>query len=674
MPIVKMPDGQLVDMPDNPTQEQLSALSQIQSTSAEAAPSGMSESLKVLDKIVRGGVLAIPNLIKGLTGAVIKQQEDIDANGNLLEKALSLSAPGGIWLRAVNATPGAKELRAGMDKLMTPSEPETEVGKAIGNVGEAIVGTFVGPGGFAKPLQSLAIGAGSGVGSEVAGRLTDDNPIARIAGALTGGSIPAIASAVKPNAEKLIRQATEFVPKIDWKNAAMMKAFADDKELPNLSSQFLGSGSTLDDLMAVVASHPSIRPKLLARLETAPEKVRQALEAWKNENLPVSTSDTRMVMDDLQGAMAGKEREILNKANKAYTDALPPGTSEDVYTPDQVRAISKMLQARADDPAFHGPLAGGPFLTGIAKEIEDTIKSSSILDAAGEAMEQPVPKGYINNLLKSLNTRAEKEGFKGLPEADVKAIVKEATPEFAAAREAKAGVMRDELGPFQKSLAGQISQMGGGVRPDKLTAKDTALSWVFSRKAAQPEALRELDAQMGHEVTGELLREYITHSINSAVKMTAKGGNMQQPFEIVREMAGTPAQAENLKTMLGLAAKAEGLNESAVQNGFFKLMKTMESYGDLKIPSGVDKASLEQMAGNNAFGYLVAPQSRLGRSLWLKKTDKTFRRIADIVMSPNGLEHLQAIASSRNPSVLGRYVQSLLTEVNKIESDEQETN
>ena len=61
MPVVKMPDGQLVEMPDNPTPEQQAALRSILAKGASApasAPAKVESSLllesgRVLDKSVR---------------------------------------------------------------------------------------------------------------------------------------------------------------------------------------------------------------------------------------------------------------------------------------------------------------------------------------------------------------------------------------------------------------------------------------------------------------------------------------------------------------------------------------------------------------------------------------------------------------------------------------------
>jgi len=72
MPVVKMPDGALVDMPDNPTPEQRAALRAILSkgaTAPVAAPKekssggGLGETARVVGKSLYGGLTSLPRFV-----------------------------------------------------------------------------------------------------------------------------------------------------------------------------------------------------------------------------------------------------------------------------------------------------------------------------------------------------------------------------------------------------------------------------------------------------------------------------------------------------------------------------------------------------------------------------------------------------------------------------------
>lgn len=543
----------------------------------------------------------------------------------------------------------------------------TEFGKKHGlenRFGRAVTETVGGgvAGGLPATGRNVATLAGAGAGSELAADAFGDNPISRVAGAMLGGSVPAIVNAHKPNAERLLKQATEQIPEPAWRRAKAAESTLNEAGIPHLKSQLLGEGSTLPDLVAVASQHPSVRPRLVTSVEKAPERSRQAFERWGQQNLPIGVDETRSVFGDVQGAAQQRINDLRTSANAKYKAAMPPGVQTDTYTPAQVRQLAETLRQQAQDPAKFGPLtAGGQFMTRLADDVEGIVKSSSILGPNGLPLERNVPKGFVNNLLKDLNTRAEKEGYKGLSMDEVKAAVKAATPEFEAAREAKTAAMTGVVNPAQRGLLGQLAGMGGGVRPDKTTASARAIDIVFPKDQRQPDAIVELGKQFGGERVGEILREHLARSMEQSVKLTAEAGKMQQPFNFVQAVAGTNAQRQNVEAALMVTSEAMGANPAAVRNGFYKLMRAMETTKDLKLPASVDRATLQQQAGLNVPGLLVAPQSRLGRVLWERATEKTFKQIADVVMSPEGLKELERIAKTPGHSAANAYARSLIS-------------
>lgn len=609
--------------------------------------------------------------------AKFTEMREAAKTGGLWEKAKYAGGLlGSAVLRGATATPalaaaaGLSEPRPGgtapsaplQDSAQLGYKPQTTAERYVAAPLETAVAAVAGPGGFTAPVRNAVIGTSSGLGAEGAASMFGDNAVSRIAGALLGGFTPAVAGRFAPNSQQLLKQATSHIPEQDWRRAKALEQTLSAGDIPHLKSQILGDKSTLADLVAVASTHPSVRPKLMAATENASEQSRKAFELWKNSNLPVAVDETKSVLSDVQSTATGKIASLKGQANAAYTKALPVGVSAATYTPAEVRKLVETLRVVAADPSKFGPLSsGGRFIGSLADDIEGSLQASKILGPNGKPLEVGVKKGYINNLLKDLNTRAEKEGYKGLSMDEVKVAIKGATPEFEAARAAKTTVMQTTVNPAQQGLMGQLAQMGGGVRPDRFTAKEGAINLVFPKDIRQPEAIVKLGKDLGGDGVGELLREHLGRSMERAVKLSTEAGKSQQPFDFVREIAGTNAQRQNLEAALKVTSESLGANPAAVRNGFYKLMRAFESTKDLKLPASVDRAVLQQQAGLNAPGLLVAPQSRLGRVLWERATEKTFNQIADIVMSPDGLKKLEEIAKSTKPAVAEAYARSVLS-------------
>lgn len=645
MPIVTMPDGKLVDMPEKLSPEQAAALTKL--LPGAEKPSFLGEAAKIADQTVRGGLTALPRAAAGAESFILKALRGLGSKDESVpvKDRSALQLAGDVISRTVPE--GLAGLLDKASSAMEPTKPSTEPGKFIGNVGESIIGTMTG-GGPAK-LNAL-IGAGAGIGSEVSARTLGDNAVTRTLGGVIGGGVPALASKVIPNSEKLLRQAVSQVPPQDWRRAAAVEKTLNTEGISHLKSQLLGDKSTLSDLVAVASTHPSVRPSLIAAVENSPEQARNAFKVWESGNMPISVDDTRSVLSNIQDTAASRISALKGQANDAFTAAMPPGTSAAPISLDTVANGAKTLRTLASDPNYFGRLSdGGVFLKGLAGRLETAAKG-----------ETPLTVGEVNNLLKTLNTTAEKEGYKGVAVQSAKGVLKDMTPEFTQARQAKYAFMTQHVNPAEKGLTGQLAQMGGGVRPDRFTAKTTALNMVFPADVRQPDAIKELGKQIGGEGVGELLREHLSRSMEKAVRLTGEAGRMQQPFDFVKAIAGTNAQRQNLEAALSTTAEAMGANPTAVRNGFYKLMRAFETTKDLKLPATVDRAVLQQQAGLNLPGLVVAPQSRLGRMLWEKATEKTFKQIADTVMSPEGLKQLELIAKTPGTSPASAYARAIL--------------
>ena len=574
----------------------------------------------------------------------------------------------GLWKPGASGIPLPQPL-APLEAVATlGTQPETPGEKYLASGVEGVTAALTSPGPGGAFLKTLT-GAGSGVGGEAAAQVTgSDNPLIRIVGALLGGAAPTAIGKVVPNAEKLVRDATSQVSDLDFAKAKSMSGTLQEHNVPFLWSQLLGKSSTLDDVVADAAANPRVRPSILNRVERVSPRSKAALERWQTETLPPAVNSTRETLGDVQ-EIAGKSiRSLEGQANKAFTAALPSGGA---YEADYVREVAKRLREAADDPNYFAKdMAGSNFLKSAAAKVEAQISKSDLVDAAGNRLDLPVDQRYVNNVAKELNLLAEQSGLKGQPLAQAKAIIKSATPEFDPARAAKAEAIATQVNPVKKGLAGDLARIGGGTRPDRYTMSDQAIARVFPKDKAQPAEIRQLIKDIGLDETSELFREHLSRAMQRNLKLAQDAAEgARQPAKLVQELFGTAAQRQNTSAMLDALSKQHGANSRLVKQGFYKLLRALQSTKDIKIPGSIDKASLQLKAGESAAGMAVAPMSRVSRSIYNRVTEKTYRKIADMVLSPDGLKEIEKIARSESPGYARAYVMSVLATANEAEAD-----
>lgn len=636
-------------VPDNATPEQVTqrATSEFKKQVSQldggkpTEPPGEVDKLKevgrVVDKAGRSGLASLPGFIGDTALAVARSP-----------KVLELMGPFGVPTRAAMAIPGVGDavnatkfgdvthkLETAGGLLPEVSKPQTEGGKAAGNILESVVSSIAG-GGPAQLAQRGLIGLGGGAGGEGLARLFDDNPIARIVGSILGGGGTAAVSAMKPNAEEIITTATKHMTKADWAKAKVLEATLGDEGIPHLKSQLMGPRSTLADTVSIAGTNPQVRPKLVSATEGVQDASRLAFERRANADLPVTMNDQRQVLDDIQGAAEKAIDALKGNANKAYVANMPSDTLR--YMPERAQIARQELIDLANSGKFGPTSMGGKALLRFADDLVDPNTGKGLSD----------PR-MLNNLLKDLNSKAMTDEYKGLPQADIKDILRRITPEFAGARDAKKTLMINEVQPVERGLTGDLAQMGGGTRPDKFTAKKTALDLVFPADKPQPQHIIDLSKQIGGEGIGQLLREHLARNMELTTKVKAGSQGTQAPFEFVQAVAGTNAQRQNLEAALQVTAEASGRNPDLVKKNFYKLFQAFESTKDLRLPSSIDASTLAHQAGFNIPGAGVALHSRLGRTLWEKATAKTYNQIADMVLSPTGLAQLEALGKAPPP-------------------------
>lgn len=629
---IQLDDGTMVEL----TNEELNAPQG--SSPIQSVRDTLGEAGRVLDQTVRGGVFALPNIAK--------------EGGAYLERQFPDS------FMSKNVIPVPQAAIGLYEKLSTPTKPTTEVGKALGNVGEATVGAFMGPGSLIAPMRTLAVGVGAGAGGEAAARVAgDESPLARIAGSIVGGGIPAAVGAVRPSANQLIAESLGKMRDRDWKTAVSLDNTLLEAKIPNLKSQLLGDRSTLADLVAASSGNSSVRPTLLTAVEKSPLKSSAAVEKWKLENLPAGVQGTRGALGDVQKTAS----EAINKAKQArgklWQDTFDNAGGAGIEVPKEaVQAEFKRLTALASQmpntQAASMVLSLRDKLKAKRKFITDGSQLNAIMKDVSEGLQAGVRSGS-----------GVTSGTAKYVGGQITAMRENFGEAFAPIREANAAFKQatiDTINPMKQGLAGQLAEMGGGVKPDKFTAKGTAINMVFPKDVSQGPEIAQLAVDAGPEVVLDLFRESLSRSMQSAVKLSKTKGSLQQPFSFVQSIAGTKAQRENLNAVLKVAADFNGVPAREVKVGFYKLMKALETTKHLELGGSVDKAAINFKAGENVAGAVIAPRGRFSRYTWENASDKTYQKIAEIVTAPDGLAQLRKIADAKHPELAKIYARSVL--------------
>lgn len=693
MPLVTMPDGQVVDLPDNPSPEQMEQLQGLIGPGALTRETG-----RVLGTAAQKGLASTPGMIGDVALTAMRKMGDFLSSAPAALSKPDLPVPPALKLLQIFGGLGQTEpvkatkfgdvthaLETVGGLVPEVPQPKTQAGKVAANVLTPAVAAVSG-GGVGTFGQKATIGLAGGAGGEAAARLTDDNPLARVLGAFAGSGITALGQSYIPNSQKLVHQATEHMTDADWAKASALEKVLNAFNIPHTKSQLLGPRSTLDDVVSTASANPSVRPKLVTATEGAtrqgnvPGKAEEAINVFTNQNLPPPGPANRAeVLSDIQEAAANKLRDIKNASNNAFTSAMPPRHIE--YDQGRVRTLYNFLRQLADDPRFGKTTDEGKAILKLAEDLVEgrttdlsrvhpvvLARAQKAAAAAGVAFDPSQVPGArevttfvtnahkINNLNKDLKMLVTKDDYKGLPIADVRRILNQATPEFNPARDAKTAIMRDQYDPTAKSLTGQIAQMGGGVKPDKQTAKETALRLVFNSDQPQAAAIHQLGRDLGGQQVGELLREHISKTMQRIL-----GQDQHSPQDFVIGLYQSPAQKENIDAALKVAAQAQGLNPQAVTVGFRRLMEALDSFKDLKMASGVSPATTAAQAGQNIVSQVATPLTGIRRFFDQRVTAKSYNKIADMVTSKDGLAQLQAISKTPKQESVRQMAISILT-------------
>ena len=597
MPVVKMPDGQLVEMPDNPTPEQQAALRAILAKGATApavaAPkqesSGLGETARVIGKAIYGGLTSLPRFV-------------MQAGDWLEEK---MPTPG--WTKI--PIPGYGKIAEADKAIREAVEPKTKSGKVIGNIGETTVGTIASPGGLAAPIKSAIIGASSGAGSEAAAAAFGNNAVTRVLGGVAGGLTGGLITAAKTNRGTLAQEALSDARLEDLAVAVERMKAARDAGIPINLSQAMPRGSNIDAYVDALANSKHGR-NVTEQLRKQPQQIAFGVEE-QMANLPGQIRMPQVLANNAQeaatAAIDAAKRTRTNAWQKAYDDGLLQ--SGQLTVPET--AVSAAYQK----------------LTDLANSVPNTSKAKMLMDLRERLV---TPDGFIteplqlNEILKDAAGRLKPVNLatSGLDAGAAKWVGKQVSAlrdDFGAAFEPiqKANAVYQAATPavdaLKKSVVGRVAGRSGAQ--DTLEAPQSRLFSVFD-KGTVPGAtsseiltLEKAFRNAGQpEVYQDAAKSWLAGKVSTALKST--DNRMPENIgERLRVAFGDPRQldqtSKGFEDVLAGLARSQGVPEAQYVKGFKNFMEIVSDAarrpGSVR---GVTPGEVKEMASEGVFKRL----------------------------------------------------------------------
>ena len=672
--IINIPGVGEVSFPDGMSDQAISnAIEQdiLKAPTTSKGPEIVKEIGRVADKSIRGGLLAVPELMAMLAKGARKGGEW--AAGKLGARSEDM------------ATPSKLESFPDAVKVMTGGEvavPQTTVGKHLGSIGQTATAMLAGPGGLTNIPKNLAIGAASGEGSELAAML-GDNALTRFAGGLLGGGATAAYQTYKTNnIDKVARAMFDGVSKSDITEALAVQAKADKAGLPLNLGQALGRETGVDAVIDSLASSPEGK-NTVNLLRAQPLHIKLGTQTAV-QGLPGSARATRDIANRSQEAASSLIKDGLKKAGEVWTAMAPVGAT---IPENGMKTFDSFLTALA---AKYPNTARAEMVNDVKAAIRNqtpAAKPSGLLDAAGKPIPAPVKnpyledalqvKGAIDDVLQNFGARKLNTPGTAGKELQTAQVIREAfskeggvletfAPGLVQANRAYEAVMSGTVNPLKKSVIGDLAgRTGSSIDANAPQGKllkilDNGTQPGVTRSEILTTA-RNLNKQ-DPSVFLDAGKTWITSKLDKALNSPGARDSTGMAASVLKAF-GTPqktsAQTQGLADILAGMAEAQNLPPETLQ----ALPKFLQYVGmAVERPSttgGMTATNIGGMEGASAVGRLghVSTITMLRQPI-LSYTDmlgrNTRKEIDRLLSSPEGIKMLYTLGQTSPWSAAGQ--------------------
>lgn len=714
MPVVKMPDGQLVNMPDNPTPEQLGQIRQM------AEPS-------LWDTVKHKAKLFGSDVVKGVAGlpALVLDAASIDPTTGLPPKQFG------------GASAALQEFG---------ERPVTSADKWQSAGTQGVAGALAGPGGVAAPVRAAVSGIGAGMGGEVAGRLTNDNPLARLAGALAGGVGGSVgstfASRAAPQAATLARESMEGLTPKMLDEAKSFQELAGGKGVTmDLAQALEAVGAPANNLTTIrnvlatsrhgnrvqeglrnqptelemlgdttVASLPgSVRQSDVAanNVQAAATKVigdakKARSTAWEDTVSEVGARNKATADEALAKAMLGKEAADVGVQGavsdmRARLAGALTGTHEPQDFAEAVIPLSKAnAAAREAGTAVQGAKQGvreakavpPQVVLDAASDLQKLVQASpntgkaTALARLQKALFDPITEAPITdpkklndiltseaNKLKSvdLNASGVDAGTAKWIGMQIQGLREKLGASFEPIREANKRyqqITKDVIDPLKQGPVGQFATPRG-YKPD-VAATQTKLTALLNKgedPAAGGSNIRLLAKELQKadpEALPDAVKTYISGKLGEAFPATIGGSKITSgdaAGKVYSALFSNRNQWNGLRQAAAASAESLGQKPEDVVRGLENFAQITKALKNRVEPGGVRSEEVFQIAGQNygsdamrIFGFL--PFEKAARRMEDSVMAKTLTQFDKILTTPEGAARLAELG--KVPPISGK--------------------
>lgn len=657
MPIVKMPNGQLVDMPDNPEPEMLQKFKDHLATTkvdnsapielpgnnpstmdrlAAAHSKAMPEMVNAADTGLRKGLLGLGNL--GLqTGRKIGE----------IAKPYLPQVPEGKFKDAVV---GARD---SVYNYMNPEDPKTATGKVISNLIASGSGGVVAPGNMG---QNAAMGLAGGMGAEGAAKVFGDNPITRIVGSLLGSGIHGVATQEFNNKAKLAREMLSDVKDKDLSQAIQNQRDDFARGIPTHLGQAMPTASNIDTYANALANSPQGK-SIAELLRDQPHRISNQAEIELSK-LPGEILGPHTVANRVQKAAT----EVISTADKVpgkvWSDTFEEAakTAGKDVPEDTIKTVVKGLLDKRDTYAkATSEYKALDELVGRFAETDSKTKELVFLTDASKLhrslndFKSSLSKENLAN--KGYSTSVDK--FMGKTIREIKTQLGEALEPYGKANKAYAEAKK-VFNDLKETEMGRLAQRRGAIAGQE--ANMSPIRELFNRGSlpgAPSEILHAADKmiEVGKgKVFVDAGKSHFAELIDKA-GVTKNDRINDNLAENLTKVFGAPQRTNHISKgnediLIGMA-RGSGISEDrAHAEGFRRFMSTVARAA--KRPgtvSGTSKAAIDQAAEESLFKRLgqfsfLTPirQPALRWSMYLK--DDSLTAIDKMLTDPDQVANL----------------------------------
>lgn len=710
MPIIELPDGTELEMPDNPNPQEIARFKQIREHfAAKSAPAPESTPRPE-------GAYPAPTMMERVTDTIDRLPEPVKETGRVLASGVEEGVKGiprlagmlpELAAKAVGAdkNPRAQHLYdnpSRIEKAATDAwnwiqgnqapQPTTPTGKVAKSLVAGATGGIAGPGGLARPLLSAGVGT-TAAGVTEAVQAATDNPLLATGAGVVGGFAAGGLGAVRGTSKGTMQQIAGDIPEERLREGAEKMKRAKEAGVDMTLGQALPEEHALramENRLANTTAGKKVQDVFMAQPGQAEELVQRRLAASPGQVLSPRDAENAM-----QEAATAKLTAVRGEANEAYRSILNRNGAPSQLWPDTVHKLDSELAALAEANP-------GSTLAKLTKDVRavlfqqasgtERVRQRTADGSRWEYVEKPTTRkeaitdpmklkqaiedtldAYSTRMLNTNTKTARQLGYEAQIMDKFRAALASDSPEIGEAAKAYSTIMNEVYNPLKKSVVGRVAGVKGAV--DTVEAPGGRVAAIFDAPRDPNLKGKSEIQQLGDAVRetpgvfANMWKTHISSKVAEAVD-SARGGQVPETFmESVTKVFGDPrvrsAKSAATEDKLRIVARDAKVDPDELIKGW---KHTVEILSDLtRRPTSITSVSEREMAdaAQGAFARAMArfgilsPVRESGRKLGDALSTRALETASELLTDPKGIDTL--IQMSRKPAYSHAAVTTLAT-------------